>query len=775
MTTPDIRVILQPDGVKDVIAGLRSIRRESQALRRDTAAIADPFSRRGGFVGLFDKAEPAANRLGGALGGILGTAQRLVPVLGFAGAATGLISLGRNALQTASQVGDLNEQFGTTSEELTTLQFLARTNGANNEILERGLAGLAKSQRELAAGTEDVVAAYADLGLTAKDFQGLNLAQSFELVAKSIDGIDPTKLDLDSVLGRNARRLIPSLNKLASEGLAGVRIEGERVGAVLDSKTTSAVKRLGDQLQRSKELVSGLANDLLSFFAPAAEKAAAAFNAVYGSARAQAAAILSGDFKRAIEIQKEFYAELRNIDAGKPTAVQRQLSDEEAGAVQRQIITASRKRSEEQFKLLSEENKRRTELAAASIEREKEVAIARTAGSQNQIEASQQVLAAETSALRQRVELAKSTARTEIEIVDARHQAELQLARQASAADAGFTARRVEIDRRSAQDRAKIAQAYYAELQRLESVALSQFKASKEAQKSIENELLNIRKSADEFAFENKIAGEGPISQSIDREKRALEQIKQLREAAGKQDVERARQLRADIEAQARTIAGLDAVGASDVAQRVLTEANAVFQPLLQKQLEIEQQREANSKKALTDIQTQIKTVEQEINRLQANPLNLQVAVDNAAMQSLVRSIQEQLGRTPFQIAVQPVVGASAGSVPGLAEGGPLGGYSPSPKADNLLFAGTAGEYMQPVAAVRHYGVGFMESIRNLDFPRFADGGLLGGGGGSSGAPGATGDRMELSLTIGGKRIGSVFGPRDTVRGLADALQELSD
>lgn len=772
MTTPDIRVILRPDGVKDVINGLRAIRRESQALQRDTSAIADPFSRRGGFVGLFDKAEPAAKGFGLTLGSVLGVAQRLVPVLGFAGAVTGLVSLGRGAVQTASDVEKLNQQFTLSSKEISTLRFAARSNEATNEDLERGLAGLAKSQRELAAGTEDTVAAYADLNLTARDFQGLNLAQSFELIAKRIQGIDPNRLDLDAVLGRNARRLIPTLNDLSEKGLAGMELAGSRLGAVFDNKTTGAVKRFGDQVQRSRELIGGLANDMLSFIAPAAEKMAATFNAIFGSAREQGSALLSGDFKRVVEIQKQFFAELRSIDSGKAAPVRRQLSAAEATAVQKQLIETNRKRADEQFKLLSEESRRRQELAKTSIERERELAVTRTAGSRDQIQAAQDILAAETSALRQRTELATSTAQTERQIVEARYQTELQLARQASATDAGFAARRVEIDRRAAQDRAKIAQAYYAELQRLETDALAQFRASKEAQKALENELLGIRKSADEFAFENSIAGAGPVSQSILREQRAIEQLQKLKETVGRGDIERARELRAEIESQARAIAGLDVVG-GNVGKRLLDDTNAIFEPLLRKQIEIEQQREANSKKALADIKTQIQTVEQEINRLQAKPLNLQVALDNPSMQSLVRSIQEELGRTPFQIAVQPVVGAAGGSVPGFAEGGPLGGYSPSPKADNLLFRGTAGEYMQPVAAVKHYGVGFMESIRNLEFPRYADGGLLGGG--SGGAPGASGDRMELSLTIGGKRLGSVFGPRDTVRGLVEALQQVND
>lgn len=768
MPSPDIRVIFQPDGVKDVIDGMRSIRRETQALKRDASGALDPFSQKGGFVNLFERARPEARLFGFELQSIIGTAQRLVPVLGFAGAVTGIVSLGRNALQTASDVSKLRDQFKLTAEEITTLRFAARTNEATNEDIERGIAGLAKSQRELREGADDVVAAYADLNLTAKDFQGLNLAQSFELIGQRLQGIDPTRLNLDAVLGRNARRLIPTLNKLASDGLAGVQREGERAGAILGGKAADGAKEFSDQVDLAKEAVDGLGNVVTGnsggILAPLIKGFNLAINTI--------TALLRLDVVGAVKLQVDGLLRLAGFakDLPKPNkgAGNSATIDE---AAQRQLIEVNRKRADEQFKLLDEENRRRRELAEASIERERDLAVARTAGSRNQIQAAQDVLNAESKALQQRLDLATSTNRTAQNIVETRYQTELALARQASASDAGFAARRVEIDRRAAQDRAKIAQTYYSELQRLEAAALAQFRASKDAQKSLENELFAIQKSADEFKFESSQAGAGPISQSIDREKRALEQISQLKDLVAKQDVERARQLRSDIEAQARTIAGLDTVGASGVGQRILAQANAVFQPLLQQQIEVERQREASAKKSIADIKSQIQFVEQEITRLQANPLNVKVAVDDAAMQSLVRSIQDQLGRTPFQIAVQPIVSGASGSVPGFADGGLLPGSSPSPKADNLLFRGTAGEFMQPVRAVQHYGLDFMESIRNLDLPRFGDGGLLGGGS-SSGAGGVT-ERMELSLTIGGQRLGSVFGSRDTVRKLATALREM--
>jgi hypothetical protein len=53
-----------------------------------------------------------------------------------------------------------------------------------------------------------------------------------------------------------------------------------------------------------------------------------------------------------------------------------------------------------------------------------------------------------------------------------------------------------------------------------------------------------------------------------------------------------------------------------------------------------------------------------------------------------------------------------------LATGGIVEGSSPHPKADDKLIYATAGEYMHPVDAVKHYGLDVMEGIRRKVFPR---------------------------------------------------------
>jgi hypothetical protein len=102
----------------------------------------------------------------------------------------------------------------------------------------------------------------------------------------------------------------------------------------------------------------------------------------------------------------------------------------------------------------------------------------------------------------------------------------------------------------------------------------------------------------------------------------------------------------------------------------------------------------------------------------------------------------------------------------GLAEGGPVGGWSPHRTADNIPIMATAREFMQPVDAVDYYGVPAMEAIRKRqvpkevltqftkgelgrmgDLPFFAAGGTI--------APVDRSRRWPFHMTVSGTRIPS--------------------
>jgi hypothetical protein len=65
--------------------------------------------------------------------------------------------------------------------------------------------------------------------------------------------------------------------------------------------------------------------------------------------------------------------------------------------------------------------------------------------------------------------------------------------------------------------------------------------------------------------------------------------------------------------------------------------------------------------------------------------------------------------RSPAVMTVDAIKRAAGGLIPGI---------SPTPTADNITINATAGEYMQPVSTVKHYGLRAMEAIRQKIVPR---------------------------------------------------------
>lgn len=66
-------------------------------------------------------------------------------------------------------------------------------------------------------------------------------------------------------------------------------------------------------------------------------------------------------------------------------------------------------------------------------------------------------------------------------------------------------------------------------------------------------------------------------------------------------------------------------------------------------------------------------------------------------------------------------------NIPGRAWGGPLPGWAPHDRADNMIYRGTPGEWVVQLPAVRYYGDDFMRRLNSMQLPRYAHGGMLGG------------------------------------------------
>lgn len=111
--------------------------------------------------------------------------------------------------------------------------------------------------------------------------------------------------------------------------------------------------------------------------------------------------------------------------------------------------------------------------------------------------------------------------------------------------------------------------------------------------------------------------------------------------------------------------------------------------------------------------------------------------MDQAAANQVIDEVKKLAEKIGQELVIRPrVVPGEADSdgyvyvpnnppAPGFADGGRIAGPGTG-TSDSILMWGSNGEFMQPARAVKYYGEGFMESIRQMRFPRFAEGGMVG-------------------------------------------------
>lgn len=91
--------------------------------------------------------------------------------------------------------------------------------------------------------------------------------------------------------------------------------------------------------------------------------------------------------------------------------------------------------------------------------------------------------------------------------------------------------------------------------------------------------------------------------------------------------------------------------------------------------------------------------------------INLQLAISKALSQKGAFGLGDAVAILAAGGKLLATIGSQS-----LAEGGPIRGYSPNPKADNIKINATAGEFMQPISSVKKAGMDAMEVIRRGEF-----------------------------------------------------------
>ena len=249
MSTPEVRVRLSPEGIKEVIAELRELQKEGEKARR------------------------SAGQGVSTLSSALRELKSLLPAIGFAAVVGGFVALTRQALATADATGKLQQKVGGTVEEISGLTLAFRQNQGNQESLQQALLKTASFQGDVAAGNEKARDTLRRLGIEAEAFTKLTTPRALEQIGKKLAAIPPSAnraaAAADIFGDKVGGKLIIALNAVGTQGIDPFIAKAKELGVLIDSDLADAAARANDSLETIKIQAEGLATQFASGLAPA--------------------------------------------------------------------------------------------------------------------------------------------------------------------------------------------------------------------------------------------------------------------------------------------------------------------------------------------------------------------------------------------------------------------------------------------------------------------------------------------------------------------------
>lgn len=237
-------------------------------LSANTGQYAAGMRRAGGITQQFSL---SVKGIGSAVGRVL---PQLAAVASVAGIVGGAIRGITTQLSRLDEMAKTAAKIGTTTEELSRLQFAGEKTGVAVNTMNMALQRMTRRISEAAAGSGEAKDALIELGLDAQKLNDMGPADAFKAIANAMSGV---KNQSDRV--RLAMRLFDSegvalVNTLAggSEALDEFARQSDLFGNTVDSKAAKAAEAFNDAMTDLKSSIGGVFAQLVRDLAPALTK-----------------------------------------------------------------------------------------------------------------------------------------------------------------------------------------------------------------------------------------------------------------------------------------------------------------------------------------------------------------------------------------------------------------------------------------------------------------------------------------------------------------------
>jgi hypothetical protein len=182
--------------------------------------------------------------------------------IAFSAVAYSVAAFAKSVFDAGTQVARTAQITGASAQTIGVFHKAAGDLGVDAEVVDKSFVRLSRSILNFQTGNIQTVAAFKQLGISAKDFVGLNTDQKIKLVTDRLGGMaeGTNRAALaQQLLGRGGAAALPVLQQLAGSGFAEVEAEARKMGILLDNQTAQSMLTMKESMEDLKSEAEGAA------------------------------------------------------------------------------------------------------------------------------------------------------------------------------------------------------------------------------------------------------------------------------------------------------------------------------------------------------------------------------------------------------------------------------------------------------------------------------------------------------------------------------------
>jgi len=245
----------------------RAVDRADDELRQATGGTR-------GLAAATSAASSGVEKLGGKLNALIAIqAAQLFGQISMAvgNAVRSFVSMGAAQADVIDSQSDLAKRLGLTYGELAGLGFAGAQVGVSMDSIGKAVTKADVAFVKATQGSKTATAAFAGIGLSVQELEGLSPAERFRAIADGISAL-PTAAERSraalQIFGKGAAELLPMFEGGAG-AIASATDEAAKFGLALTNDQAASVNSMSDAFDKAQMAVQGIVGQVVAYLAPA--------------------------------------------------------------------------------------------------------------------------------------------------------------------------------------------------------------------------------------------------------------------------------------------------------------------------------------------------------------------------------------------------------------------------------------------------------------------------------------------------------------------------